>query len=135
MNAVQVVSDGAGETLFSGPGCWGGGDCLSGFGRCPLTWLSYRGSVRRSSSAPTNQNQNQDQNQDKPKAGPAPAISRVAMDDIASACYLRIPTVDRPGVFAQVASALSAHSISIEAVIQKEQSCKRCLSFHRDHDR
>ena len=42
------------------------------------------------------------------------------MDDIASACYLRIPTVDRPGVFAQVASALSAHSISIEAVIQKE---------------
>ena len=42
------------------------------------------------------------------------------MDDIFSACYLRIPTLDRPGVFAQVASTLSAHSISIEAVIQKE---------------
>ena len=120
MNAVQVVSDGAGETLFSGPGAGGAATASAVLADV----LSLGSAIAGQSGAVTqrqNQNQNQDQNQGKPKAGPAPAISRVAMDDIASACYLRIPTVDRPGVFAQVASALSAHSISIEAVIQKEQ--------------
>ena len=114
MNAVQVVSDGAGETLFSGPGAGGAATASA-----VLADVLSLGSAIAGQSGAAAQRQNQ--NQDKPKAGPAPAISRVAMDDIASACYLRIPTVDRPGVFAQVASALSAHSISIEAVIQKEQ--------------
>ena len=120
MNAVQVVSDGAGETLFSGQGAGGAATASAVLADV----LSLGSAIAGQSGAVAqrqNQNQNQDQNQDKPKAGPAPAISRVAMDDIASACYLRIPTVDRPGVFAQVASVLSAHSISIEAVIQKEQ--------------
>ena len=120
MNAVQVVSDGAGETLFSGPGAGGAATASAVLADV----LSLGSAIAGQSGAGIqrqNQNQDQDQNQDKPKAGPAPAIGRVAMDDIASACYLRIPTVDRPGVFAQVASALSAHSISIEAVIQKEQ--------------
>jgi homoserine dehydrogenase len=120
MNAVQVVSDGAGETLFSGPGAGGAATASAVLADV----LSLGSAIAGQSGAGIqrqNQNQDQDQNQDKPEAGPAPAIGRVAMDDIASACYLRIPTVDRPGVFAQVASALSAHSISIEAVIQKEQ--------------
>ena len=118
MNAVQVVSDGAGETLFSGPGAGGAATASAVLADV----LSLGSAIAGQSGAGIQrQNQDQDQNQDKPKAGPAPAIGRVAMDDIASACYLRIPTVDRPGVFAQVASALSAHSISIEAVIQKEQ--------------
>ena len=114
MNAVQVVSDGAGETLFSGPGAGGAATASAVLADV----LSLGSAIAGQSGAGI---QRQNQNQDKPKAGPAPAISRVAMDNIASACYLRIPTVDRPGVFAQVASALSAHSISIEAVIQKEQ--------------
>ncbi len=118
MNAVQVVSDGAGETLFSGPGAGGAATASAVLADVLSLGSAIAG---QSGAAAQRQNQNQDENQDKPKAGPAPAIRRVAMDDIASACYLRIPTVDRPGVFAQVASALSAHSISIEAVIQKEQ--------------
>ena len=116
MNAVQIVSDAAGETLFSGPGAGGAAtasavlaDVLS---LCESGLLDSAGAVE-SNDRSLNQAQ---------AADVAPAIHRVAMDDIASACYLRIPTVDRPGVFAQVASALSAHSISIEAVIQKEQS-------------
>ncbi|MEC8437015.1 MAG: ACT domain-containing protein, partial [Pseudomonadota bacterium] len=36
--------------------------------------------------------------------------------------YLRIPTVDRPGVFAKVTQALSEFSISIDAAIQHEAS-------------
>lgn len=114
MNAVQVVSDGAGETLFSGPGA-GGAATASAI----LADVLSLGSVIAGQPGAAALRQNQ--NQDKSKPGPVAAISRVAMEDIASACYLRIPTVARPGVFAQVASALSAHSISIEAVIQKEQ--------------
>ncbi len=36
--------------------------------------------------------------------------------------YLRIPSLDKPGVFAKVATLLSEHEISIEAAIQKEQA-------------
>ncbi len=36
--------------------------------------------------------------------------------------YLRIPSLDKPGVFAKVATLLSEQNISIEAAIQKEQA-------------
>ena len=107
MNAVQVVSDAAGETLFSGPGA-GGAATASAVLADVLTFAATNFSERKP-SPPESQ-------------GTATQIQRVAMDAIPSACYLRIPTLDQPGVFAQVASALSAHSISIEAVIQKEPS-------------
>ena len=106
-NAVQVVSDAAGETLFSGPGA-GGAATASAVLADVLTFAATNFSEREP-SPPKSQ-------------GTATQIQRVAMDAIPSACYLRIPTLDQPGVFAQVASALSAHSISIEAVIQKEPS-------------
>ena len=107
MNAVQVVSDAAGETLFSGPGA-GVAATASAVLADVLTFAATNFSEREP-SPPESQ-------------GTATQIQRVAMDAIPSACYLRIPTLDQPGVFAQVASALSAHSISIEAVIQKEPS-------------
>jgi homoserine dehydrogenase len=107
MNAVQVVSDAAGETLFSGPGA-GGAATASAVLADVLTFVATNFSEREP-SPPESQ-------------GTATQIQRVAMDAIPSACYLRIPTLVQPGVFAQVASALSAHSISIEAVIQKEPS-------------
>ena len=44
----------------------------------------------------------------------------VAMEDIESACYLRIPALDRMGVMAKITRVLEQHAISIEAVIQKE---------------
>ena len=44
----------------------------------------------------------------------------VPIGEVRSAHYVRIPTRDEPGVFAQVANALSRHEISIEAAIQKE---------------
>ena len=42
------------------------------------------------------------------------------MEEIETACYLRLQAVDRPGVLARVASILSEQGISIEAIIQKE---------------
>ena len=44
------------------------------------------------------------------------------MHQVESACYLRIPCLDQPGVFARVATALSEHDISIEAAIQRESA-------------
>ena len=48
-------------------------------------------------------------------------FQRVGIENIISAHYLRIPSLDRAGVFAKVATILSEHGISIEAAIQKEQ--------------
>jgi homoserine dehydrogenase len=36
-----------------------------------------------------------------------------------SAYYLRVPSLDRPGVFARVATILSEHNISIESALQR----------------
>jgi homoserine dehydrogenase len=53
----------------------------------------------------------------------------VNMKDIHSGYYLKIPSLDKPGVFARAATILSEHEISIEAVIQKEQA------VHHETDR
>ena len=44
------------------------------------------------------------------------------MHEVECAFYLNIPSLDKPGVFAQAATILSEHAISIEAAIQKEQA-------------
>lgn len=53
---------------------------------------------------------------------PSKDITNNAFADIKShSCgyYLRIPVIDRPGVFAKISDILSAHSISMEAILQK----------------
>ena len=45
----------------------------------------------------------------------------VATENITSAYYLRIPSLDKAGVFARVSTILSDYDISIEAAIQQEQ--------------
>ena len=110
MNAVQINSDGAGEILFSGPGA-GGGQHL----RYCLMFLS--GALMASSNGtgvPSESDQSSEQISDQPAV--------VSMSNVSCANYLRIPTVDQPGVFAQVTQALSEFSISIDAVIQHEAS-------------
>jgi len=101
MNAVLVHGNAAGGTLY----------CGAGAGELPTasavvgdlvdiargtTWL--RG----------------------PTVAAAPAM--LPIDDIDSAYYLRIPSRDRPGVFARLATILSERNISIEAAIQREQA-------------
>ncbi len=49
-------------------------------------------------------------------------LPMLAIGESESAYYLRIPSVDRPGAFARVATILSEREISIEAVIQREQA-------------
>ena len=100
VNAVSVRSDAAGDTLFSGPGAGG----------------SATASAVWSDIVTLGQARIQGGNAPEPQAKPR----ILPIDEVHSAYYLRIPSKDEPGVFAQVANALSSHNISIEAAIQKE---------------
>jgi len=105
VNAVAVRSDAAGDTLFSGPGA--GGSATASAVWSDIVALS------RSLDQPANERPNSQQ----------PSI--LPIDQVCSAYYLRIPSKDEPGVFAQVANALSRHNISIEAAIQKEPEAQQ----------
>ena len=49
-------------------------------------------------------------------------LDMLPVEDTQSGYYLRIPSLDQPGVFAKVATLLSERNISIEAAIQREQA-------------
>lgn len=95
-NAVKVVSDGAGETLFSGPGA---GSTATASAVLADVVAFARG--------------------EQPVPRELQQIPFVAINEVTGCNYLRIPVRDEPGVFAEVANALSAEGISIEAAIQK----------------
>lgn len=44
----------------------------------------------------------------------------LAIEETVTACYLRASVLDKPGVLSAIAQIISKHSISIEAIIQKE---------------
>jgi homoserine dehydrogenase len=47
-------------------------------------------------------------------------IPVLPIEDVETACYLRLRAADRPGVLADVSRVLADQSISIEAIVQKE---------------
>ncbi len=47
-------------------------------------------------------------------------IPIMSIDDIDTACYLRMTALDKPGVLAEVSEIFANHNISLEAVLQKE---------------
>ncbi|MCZ6711417.1 MAG: ACT domain-containing protein, partial [Gammaproteobacteria bacterium] len=101
MNAVLVRSQSAGDTLYSGAGA----------GQLPTASAVIADLVdvaRGTARLPA------------PRADVLTSI--LPIEAITSAYYLRIPSLDRPGVFARVATILSEHEISIEAAIQREQA-------------
>ena len=112
MNAVQINSDGAGETLFSGPGA--GGEATASAVLSDVLALGALMASGNGIGAPSESDQSSERLSDQPAV--------VSMSNVSCANYLRIPTVDQPGVFAQVTQALSEFSISIDAAIQHEAS-------------
>ena len=44
----------------------------------------------------------------------------ISIDDVDTACYLRMTALDKPGVLAEVSEIFANHNISLEAVLQKE---------------
>ncbi len=111
-NAVALSADAAGDMLLSGPGA--GAEATASAAVADI--IALAGSTDTRETSPQGAEAIQ-RDQDNSTSGETQLL---AMEDIESAYYLRIPTLDRPGVFAKVAAILSDSNISIEAVIQKE---------------
>ena len=47
-------------------------------------------------------------------------IAILPIEDVETACYLRMTALDKPGVLAEVSEVFAQHNISLEAVLQKE---------------
>lgn len=109
LNAVQINSDGAGETLFSGPGA--GGEATASAVLSDVLALGKQMALGGGCVAAPEES-----------SASTGSVIRVPMEAVSSANYLRIPTLDQPGVFAQVTQALSEFAISIDAAIQHEAS-------------
>ncbi|MBX3706520.1 MAG: homoserine dehydrogenase [Pseudomonadales bacterium] len=105
MNAVLVHGDATGSTLFYGAGAGG----LPTASAVVADLVEIARATR--CAAP-------------PPAYPAPleAPAMLPIEAATSAHYLRIPSLDRPGVFARVATLLSERDISIESALQRAQA-------------
>ena len=102
MNAVMVHGNAVGPTLYVGPGA--GGMPTASAVVADLVELA-RGTLAI------------------PKA-PTHRLPSLSVAGVVCPHYLKIPAVDQPGVFAEVADILSRHAISIEAVIQRPQAIR-----------
>jgi homoserine dehydrogenase len=102
MNAVLVNGNATGDTLYYGAGA----------GALPTasSVIADLIDIARGRSP------------DLPAMLDASEIRMQTIDDVVTGYYLRIPSLDKPGVFARVATILSELDISIEAAIQKEQA-------------
>lgn len=102
MNAVMSHGDAVGPTLYVGPGA--GGMPTASAVVADLVELA-RGTL--------------------PVPGPAKRrLPSLGIEGVDCAHYLKIPAIDQPGVFAEVADVLSRHEVSIEAVIQRPQAIR-----------
>lgn len=102
MNAVMSHGDAAGPTLYVGPGA--GGMPTASAVVADLVELA-----RQTLPVP------------KPASRHLPSLG---IEGVVCSHYLKIPAIDQPGVFAEVADVLSRHEISIEAVIQRPQAIR-----------
>lgn len=102
MNAISVIGDKVGETLYYGPGA--GGDATASAVVANLVDIARSG--KRS-----------------PMLGfTAPSKEQLKLknrDTIESAYYLRLLVDDKPGILSQVTALFAKYKISIETVLQK----------------
>jgi homoserine dehydrogenase len=101
MNAVVVHGHAAGDTLYYGAGA----------GRLPTasSVVADLVDIARGTAF-------------IPESGNGRPVAVVPIIESESAFYLRIPALDRPGVFARVATILSEHDISIESAMQRAEA-------------
>lgn len=108
MNAVMVMADAVGPTLYYGPGA----------GSEPTASAVVADVVdvaRVLTADPNNRVPHLAFQADKLSDTPV-----LPMEEIETAYYLRIRAKDTPGVMARVATILSEHNINIESLLQKE---------------
>lgn len=108
-NAISVRGDVVGDTLFYGRGAGQDPTASSVLSDLADAALDLRHGCHRRVPAFTPCAQ-----------GPGPGVRVVPMADVVSRYYLRLSVVDKPGVFARVATLLAAAKIGISSVIQPE---------------
>ncbi len=101
MNAVSVVGDRVGETMFYGPGA--GGDATASAVIADIV------EIVRGNTGPMLGY----------KKGLESGLPLVPPEAISSQYYLKLKVLDRPGVLARVTSTLGEFGISIESMLQK----------------
>ena len=107
-NAIVVKGHAVGSTMYQGPGA--GADATASAVVADIIDIARQTSAgSRQPLVPSLHYH-----------GAASELPIVPIDDIESEFYLRIPVLDRMGVMARITRVLEKHSISIEAVIQKE---------------
>lgn len=120
-NAVSVLGDKVGETLYVGPGA--GGDATASAVISDLIEI-----VRNNKSSPMLGF----------KFPMEEGLSLLPKDKIECKYYLRLNVVDKPGVLAKIANLLGAQGISIEALLQKpdkqKNSANILLSTHKTRE-
>ena len=117
MNAISVVGDKVGETLYYGPGA--GGDATASAVVANIIDIARSGK-----STPM-------LGFDRPMEGSQ--LTLKATDDINSKYYLRINVSDRAGVLARVTKLFEENQISIETMLQRpvaETSANLLISTH-----
>lgn len=102
MNAVSVIGDKVGETLYYGPGA--GGNATASAVIANIIDIARRGK-----GSPMLGFMNPLEN----------GLELADVNDIETKYYLRIKVDDKSGVLAKIASVLAEENISIEAMIQK----------------
>lgn len=116
MNGISVIGDRVGETLYYGAGA--GGDATAS------AVISDLIEIARGKSSLMLGFEN----------SPHIPFTLKEKDSIKSHYYVRLLTIDKPGVLAQIASILSKNNISISAFLQKESkqqnSAKILFSTH-----
>ncbi|GED23707.1 homoserine dehydrogenase [Halomonas halmophila] len=109
-NAIAVMGDAVGPTLYYGPGA--GAEPTASAVVADILDVARDISTDHRYRVPYLAFSGIDEVDDQPQIMP--------MEEIDTAYYLRLLAVDRPGVLARVATILSEEGISIEALIQKE---------------
>ena len=108
MNAVLVHGDAVGPTLYYGAG--------AGAEPTASAVVADIIDTARNIDAPVDQK--------VPilgfQAGTMSTEAVISIEDVETACYLRMTAMDKAGVLAEVTDVFAKHNISIEAVSQKE---------------
>ncbi len=108
MNAVMVMADAVGPTLYYGPGA--GSEPTASSVVADIIDVA-----RVLTTDPTNRVPHLAFQADRLED-----LSILPIDDVETAYYLRITARDTPGVLARITTALSAADINIEAIMQRE---------------
>ncbi len=103
MNAVAVVGDCVGQTMFYGPGA--GGDATASAVIADII------EIARGNRGPM---------LGYKKGLEGERLKLLPIDNIKSKYYLKLKVIDKPGVLAAITSELSKEGISISSILQKE---------------